>query len=244
MQIAHIYPVSNSDYMYNQKYSMLLTHLAMKYPEYLNTGMMLSSLGKYTILDNSLIENNGVALNLSDVCDMADIMEVSEVVLPDVFNNKEATIESYKRSMNYLMDRYHNNIPFKIMAVVQGKDANEFESCYRWFRDYGGMDTLGIPKVCAFKHPQGRPYFEYLWQDPDRDFDIHLLGLMYSFTELLEYKYPKKIRSVDTCQKSFLIKENKRWDSVRSNGHTVDLDNDSIQSSRLKGIRRLECLIR
>lgn len=244
MKIAHIYPVKNTEYTYTQDYSMFLTHLAYKYPTYLHDASICRAMGKYTILDNSLIENNGQPLTITSVCEVAETIDASEIILPDIFNDRLGTIESYKRSMEYLYHRYPKGIPFNIMVVAQGKDAKEFERCYQWFEEHGEMHTIGIPKVCSLKHPQGRPYFEYLWQNHNRRFDIHLLGLMYSFTELLEYENPELIRSVDTCQKAFLIREGKRWDSVRSNGFTIDLDRDELSTDKLKGMRRLECWIR
>lgn len=241
MQIAHIYPINNIEYMSHQHYNMLLTHLALSNSAYRDYGKYLSC-RSYTILDNSLIELQGKALGIAEVCDMAEAMNVDEIILPDVFCNKDKTIVAYKDAINYLAKRYENKrIPFKIMAVAQGATIKEFEECFRFFDTCALVDTIGIPKACTKLHPQGRPYFEYLWEESSKD--IHLLGLWYSFTELKEYKKPGLIRSVDTCQKSFLIKNDLNWDSVRPDGFTVDLEEDIIPTNKLKGMRRLECSI-
>lgn len=241
MQIAHIYPVSNRHYMQGQNYNMLLTHLALENPKYKHFGESLSKTS-YTILDNSLIELKGKALGIETVCDMAEAMNVDEIILPDVFRDKDKTISAYKDALNYLLNRYeHKRIPFRLMAVAQGSTVEEFEECFNYFNECAMIDTIGIPKVCTKLHPQGRPYFEHLWLKSSKD--IHLLGLWYSFTELKEYKRPDLIRSVDTCQKTFLIQNGKRWDSVRPDGFTVDLECDSISTNKLKGMRRLECSI-
>lgn len=240
MQIAHIYPIKNLDYMKKQKYNMLLTHLALKYPEYRAIGKELSECS-YTILDNSLIECGCEAIDISTVCDMAELMEVDEIILPDVFRNGCATIASAMASLEYLKHRY-DRIPFRLMAVAQGNTVENFEKCFDFFNKCEAIDTIGIPKICSRLHPKGRPYFESLWLSTTKD--IHLLGLYYSFTELREYKYPYLIRSVDTCHKSFLIKEGLKWNSTRPDGFTVDLINDYIPTNKLKGMKKLECLVR
>lgn len=241
MKIAHIYPINNLACMVGQQYNMLLTHLALENSAYRDFGKELSETS-YTILDNSLIELQGKSLGIEAVCDMAEAMNVHEIILPDVFQNEEDTKMAYHKSMSYLHKRYWGTeIPFRIMAVAQGSSIEEFEECFDYFNRCKDIDTIGIPKICTKLHPQGRPYFEYLWEKSNKD--IHLLGLWYSFTELKEYKNPGLIRSVDTCQKAFLIKHNKKWNSVRPDGFTLDLEHDSIQTSKLKGMRRLECSI-
>lgn len=241
MRIAHIYPIANAYQMRGQKVNMLLTHLALKYPAYAELCKQLSSEGSYTILDNSLIECKE-ALSIKDVCDVAENVMAREIILPDVFQDGTATIKACEESLEYLHDRYGSEIPFNIMAVAQGKTIEEFTSCFDYLNRHAEITCIGIPKVCAKLHPQGRPYFEKLWINSNKH--IHLLGLWYSFEELKRYKNPGRIRSIDTCHKAFLQKNNLSLYSVRPDGFTLDLENDIIFEKRLKGMRRLECLIR
>lgn len=242
MQIAHIYPIKNMGRMYTQKYNMLLTHLALSSKEYFEHAKELCK-KSYTILDNSLIENSGVAIDISTVCDVADSLRVSEIILPDVFQNGPATIKSVMESLDYLYNRYPNGIPFKLQAVAQGKDPDEFTECFKTLESFVDIDVIGIPKILAKSNPRGRLAFEELWQNTNKE--IHLLGLYYSFSELLQYKNPSKIRSCDTCHLSFLITHDLSIFSVRPDGFTIDLENDYFPSSKyVKGKVALECLIR
>lgn len=240
MKIAHIYPVNNMQPMFHQEYNMLLTHLALDNPIYKNKARKLSE-HSYTILDNSLIELEGKALGLKDVCDVADYIRADEIILPDVFQDGYATVTKATESLGYLEQRYPQGIPFKVQAVAHGKTVHELETCFDTLKLMKGIDVIGVPKILSKLSPKGRPAFEYLWQHTDKE--IHLLGMYYSFEELLKYKNPKKIRSVDTCQMSFLIHNELNLFDVRPDGHTIDLESTKLSHTRLRGMRLLECLI-
>ena len=102
-------------------------------------------------------------------------------------------------------------------------------------------------------HPEGRPHFVNelcnLSAKPH-----HLLGMWYSMSELLEYKYPEKIRSCDTVLLGYLRKHDLNFWGVRPDGHTLNLEKDVIPyanvftkyhdepvmvSTKLKGIEAL-----
>ena len=96
------------------------------------------------------------------------------------------------------------------------------------------VDVIGIPKVLAKMHPQGRPYFVnelcYLGCKPH-----HLLGLWYSMTELQEYHDLELIRSCDTVLLGYMAKHGKPITGVRPDGYTVDLENDVVDYSVIGG---------
>lgn len=244
MRIAHIYPIEDSWRMSRQPYNMLLTHLAMKYPEYRELAFELSKT-TYTILDNSLIENSGEAIDLATVCNVAELIKAHEIILPDVFQDGPATVEKAKESVKYLKKRYPKGTPFKLQAVVHGKTDKEVAQCFTELSAMPEIDVLGIPKILAKNHPNGRPHYEHLWLNSSDEKEIHLLGLYYSFSELSAYKFPKKIRSVDTCHLAFLRIHFMNLYDVRPEGFTVDLEHDELpMTHNVKGLRRFECSIR
>lgn len=225
IEVAHISPISNLYLMEGQKYNMFLTHLALKYPFYLEYAKKLSKTS-YTILDNSLIENNGRALSLDSVLKVAEYMKPREIILPDVLLDSDATYKAVKESIEQLHQIYGHDIPYNLMAVAQGKTLDEVTDIIRKYENIGEITTIGIPKVLTKYSPKGRPGFESAWKSSSKA--IHLLGLYYSFTELAEYKRPQRIRSVDTCQLSYLAKYHLNIKGTRPEGYTLDLENDII----------------
>jgi hypothetical protein len=205
---------------------MLLTHLVEKNPEY---RQWAASAKRYKILDNSLIEL-GSAVNMQRILRAAEEVGANEIILPDVFRNGEATLREVFGSMNDIASWGHLG-KYKLMAVCQGKDEEEFARTFEILSQQPSIDVIGIPKVCAKMHPAGRPHFEYLWEDCPKT--IHLLGLWYSWTELEAYEHPEDIRSVDTCLAAFQAKYHLSARAVRPDGFSVDLGDNTISSEEI-----------
>lgn len=217
MKIIHILPTGNLQDIKQDIY-MCLTHLVEKDPEYAN---FFRNTKGYKILDNSLIEL-GDAASLERVLQAAEKIRADEIILPDVFLDREGTLEAVFNSLDYLED--HQLIgKYKLMAVCQGSTPDEFERCFRTLETIPEIDVIGIPKVCAKLHPCGRPFFEGLWKYSKKQ--IHLLGLWYSWNELREYTDIDAIRSMDTCLLAFAV-SNKLipYKTIRPDGFTVSLE--------------------
>ena len=225
MEIAHIVPISNMYFMEKQPINMLLTHLALSNQVYATYAKYLSTIS-YTILDNSLIENNREAMSFSDVIRIAEKINAHEVVLTDVYQDKSATKEAILTDIKMLHDKYGSHIPFRLMAVAQGKTYKQIRDIISFYEDIPEITTIGIPKYLAKMHPQGRPAFERAWKNSTKE--IHLLGLQYSFEELSRYKFPDKIRSVDTCLAAYFVLHNMPLTSVRPDGYTINLETTVI----------------
>lgn len=235
MQIINIFPLGNLGMEYTQPMHMFLTHMVEKYPMYANTARDISG---YKILDNSLIELGG-AVDLDRVLAAAEKIHADEIILPDVFQDGPATVKAVKEALQYLREKWPNrDWPFKLMAVVHGKDVEEWTACYKELMSMPDVDVLGIPKVCSKMHPQGRPFFVNelcnLYGKPH-----HLLGMWYSFTELPEYYNIEQIRSCDTVLLGFMAKHGMNVLGVRPDGFTVDLENDVIDYSRLTDVTKI-----
>lgn len=231
MQVIDIVPIANLGYIKDAPMGMFLTHLVEHSVGYSNFARYFKG---YKILDNSLIEL-GDAVSTTRLVNAALAINADEIILPDVFRNGPATLASTEKALREckkIEQDLNLERPFKYMGVCQGNDPREFAECFR--RMLGlGLDVIGIPKVCAKLHPKGRPYFEYLWREMCWNVDtppqIHLLGLWYNYNELVQYQYPKDIRSVDTCLATFFAKHSiSPITGTRPDGFTVDLINDSV----------------
>lgn len=227
MKLINIYPLGNLGMHYTQDMHMFLTHLVEKYPFY---AKMAREIRGYKILDNSLIELGG-AVNLQRVLDAAAHIDADEIILPDVFQNGPATIKAVEEAIKELLAIYPDgNFPYRIMAVAQGKDEYEWYECYQKLLYNNFVDVIGIPKVLAKMHPQGRPHFVNELCDLQRK-PHHLLGLWYSMSEFNEYERIDDIRSCDTVLSGYMAKYGLSAAGVRPDGYTVDLEEDVIDYS-------------
>lgn len=224
MKLINIFPLGNLGMHHTQDMHMFLTHLVEKYPFYAKFARGVKG---YKILDNSLIELGG-AVDLQRVLDAAMHIDADEIILPDVFQNGPETIKAVEASIKELLTVYPDGkFPFKIMAVAQGKDEEEWYECYKVLLSHPYVDVVGIPKVLAKMHPAGRPHFVNelcnVTYKPH-----HLLGLWYSMREFNEYERFDDIRSCDTVILGYMAKHGLTSDGIRPDGHTVDLENDVI----------------
>jgi len=105
----------------------------------------LAQRGDYIILDNGVTEL-GRAMPTEDLFYTARMMQVNEVVLPDVFDDAEGTIESTLTALEVL-DKEVGPWHPRFMAVVHGKTWEEWEHCYRVFMEEPRIRTIGLPKV-------------------------------------------------------------------------------------------------
>lgn len=230
MYLINIFPIPNIEMEQKQAMHMFLTHLVESNPTYCKAAR--EALG-YKILDNSLIELGG-AVDLERVLIAADVIHADEIILPDVFQKGPETLEVVAQSIEYLKRAYPYGCPYKVMAVAQGRNEDEWTRCYSELLKMPEVDVIGIPKVCTKMHPQGRAYFVKQVCNLDAK-EHHLLGLWYSFSEFSAYPQEvlNKIRSCDTCHLSYLAKHGLNIMDVRPDGFTVDLVNDKVDYNKI-----------
>lgn len=228
MKLINIYPLGNLNMHYTQNMHMFLTHLVEKYSFY---AKFASEIEGYKILDNSLIELGG-AVDLKRVLEAAKQIGADEIILPDVFQKGPETLEAVEEALKEIKEIYPKGCPFKLMAVAHGRDEDEWYECYHELLNNPYVDVIGIPKVLAKMHPQGRPYFVNELCELEKK-PHHLLGMWYSMSELNEYKCADKIRSCDTVLLGYMAKHGLGACGVRPDGFTVDLEKDVIDYSRI-----------
>lgn len=224
MKYASIVPVANIERTFSGDYAMMLAHLAPYYFPYVSTKQGMNC---YRIMDNSLIEL-GEAMSIGELCRAAKMCQASEIILPDVFRDGEATYKNAKHLIRMLSLVYQNKIPFNLMAVCQGKTIEEFMECFDKLERLPEIHCIGIPKVSSELIPgEGRSGLECIWEHSSKQ--IHLLGIADSFQELERYKHPEKIRSVDSCLAALL---SNTTDSIYGErpSRTIDLLYDTINT--------------
>ena len=229
MYLINIFPLGNICLESNQRMHMFLTHMVEKYPAYVEAARNAPG---YKILDNSLIELGG-AVDLERVLAAAEKIGANEIILPDVFQKGPETAEAVRAAIKYMQDKWPNrDWPYKLMAVAQGRDEEEWYECYQELLEMPDVDVIGIPKVLAKMHPGGRPHFVNELCNLGRK-PHHLLGLWYSITELQEYRDLGMIRSCDTVLLGYMAKHGMSIYGVRPDGFTVDLEKDVIDYSQI-----------
>ena len=198
MKICNIVPLKYSYLMYQQDMVMLLCHLSKNNDKYAKEAHDAKN---YKIMDNSIIEL-GEAFTLEDLIIEARKCKANEIILPDVFQEGEATLSLVKDSINYLKNN-HILGEFKLQAVCHGKTIDEFKSSFKALNMIKEIDVIGIPKVLT-KIFGNRCSLYDIFKNTNKE--IHLLGCWDSFNELkvLPDEAFKKIRSLDTCLISIL----------------------------------------
>lgn len=222
MQVINIFPTLNVKEEAKQSAHMFLTHLLEQSDEYCEAVRQMDG---YKILDNSVVER-GEPVSFDRILEMAEKIGADEIILPDVMGSRKETIHMAKYCIKRLKEldllgRY------KIMAVAQGDTVLEWYSCYDKLLDIDEIDVVGIPKIAGDLVPGGRPQLVNDFCDLSRK-QHHLLGIRYSFEELKRYDYPDRIRSVDSCQLSYLALYRLPIDAVRPLGFTVELEHQGI----------------
>lgn len=225
MKIASIVPMKNVENTFDGDYAMLLAHLKDYYPERRNKNC-------YVIMDNSLIELGG-AVDVETVYNAAKQCGADEFILPDVFQDADATILEVSRSIGWLYANEHIG-EFRLMAVCQGSTIADFVKCFKALNSIPEIHCIGIPKVAANLIPTGRPGLEKIWEGSSKA--IHLLGCWQNLDELRQYKRPALIRSCDTCIPALLSTKgiDDAWHDRPAK--TIDLINDTINWSAYDNI--------
>lgn len=199
MKIAFINPIHYLE-LQNSDYHLALTHLVLKYPKYAQFYKECREKGDFVILDNSLIEL-GEAVEIDKVLEAAEIINPNEIVLPDVFLNKNETINTVIKTLFELVSKKGTISKYKLQVVCHGKNDKEWKECWDTFSVYPEIDCIAIPKVTTTIFKGGRPEaVRYALENNPNNKDIHLLGIWEDVSELKEYteEEREKIRGVDS----------------------------------------------
>ena len=220
MKIAFIAPPKLTEYI--APFGTALMGLAHQILEddadSFNLCELLATLGRsrYLIVDNSMMEL-GQSMDLSDVIGAAWRVGADEIILPDVFQDRQGTLDLIDESFGSLIESGFTRSadPWAcLMAVPQGRSQEEWLECYdEIFKMHvpSHIQTIGVPKSLAKDDPEGRiqtlQAVQNRWPDRTTRHAWHLLGVWnhsfgpttWSMGEPIEIaKLFPWVRSVDT----------------------------------------------
>lgn len=133
------------------------------------------------ILDNSVIEL-GNAVNLDIIAEAAKISQANVIVLPDVLEQMEATVQSITKALPEWLERFDLDLGdgnYRFMMVPQGKTINEWKLCAAALQaladEYGLGIVWGVPRNLVKLHGSRQYVLEWL-TDRNTMAPVHLLG--------------------------------------------------------------------
>lgn len=196
-------------------YHMALTHLVLEDDYYARFYRERSAAGDYVILDNSVIEL-GSSLTTDMLVEAGRKIRASEVILPDVLDDGEATVHQAMAGISALARKQGGG--FKLMAVAQGKTIGEFLQCYRELASNRFIDVVGIPKRASRLMPgTGRyPLLQHMLINKiiRQDKSHHLLGVWENPIEIKYLSMYNWIRGVDSVIPFWAASQGLRFDVV------------------------------
>lgn len=142
MQLATILPTHYLHLIEGRPYHMALAHLVGKdtaYTEFYKRQVVEHK--SFVLMDNGVIE--GAPQPIEVVCKRAELINATEIILPDVFKSCEETLEKTYAAIDFVKKNYPH---LKMMAVPQGQSVEEWLECANIMLDWD-IDTIGIPKV-------------------------------------------------------------------------------------------------
>lgn len=228
MNFCSITPLKNADLMFENDYVMLLAHLSKNSDYYADLARKNNN---YKIMDNSIIEL-GEAFTMKDLINEAIKCDVDEIILPDVFEDGCATVETVKKSIEWLKE---NGLigRFKLMAVCHGKGPKELLDTFNLLNSIKEIDVIGVPKILSTWVTDRVKTAEFMAENSLKK--IHLLGCYNSLNELKKISKDSKIRSMDTCMPALLSIYNMDTFADR-NGLKIDLEKDEVNIENYRKI--------
>lgn len=205
-----IVPINNLELLEEQDGFLMLVQL-LKNPKYKNFYLKRNK-KTFTILDNGQYE--GYSCTKEELWEACDLIKPNVVCAPDVFMDKEKTIEKTIDFLHYLNAVSRQEI--EIMVIPQGDKPEDFLEClkkmnifmphlntqaYEWI----GLSKLGVLK--AFKNRKDCAIFLQNNGYPLDKYHYHFLGCNEP-KELIE-AYQSGVSSMDSCLPVLYASEDK-----------------------------------
>lgn len=173
--------------------------------------------GEYRILDNGVAES--VAADTNTLLRIANVIRADEIVIADVMNETDATIETGKQFMRAFGAHTFTHAPKRVAAVVQGRSFAEWMKCinaYMYLPEFASVTTLMFPRCMNTAENGFRGRYHFLsamfasewWAElvKDRPMQVHCLGAASWIREVVMLR-ELPIRSIDTSMPVVLALE-------------------------------------
>lgn len=188
-------------------YPYVLAHLIGVDKEYTDFYVKKCADASYSILDNSAFEL-GKSVDFDVLLKAAETVKPTHVVIPDSVHDCDETIKFTNDFLEHLKKRFgSNNLPFKLIAVIQGKNMSELWKCLNnitWQKkSFSAIDIIAMPfdTLPSTDYHNIRPIVFRQMKDviADNYLKVHLLGLQnYSEYQLYSPHDKELIWSVDS----------------------------------------------
>lgn len=171
--------------LFPTKMDFILLHKLVDNECYRNYYLDTKDSGKYKILDAGTFEL-GEGLGDELLIEWAEKINASEIIIPDVYGDKEKTLERMKEFLEKCPGKY------KLQAVPQGKMLRELIDCLDEMCKEPRVTTIGYNKLWD-RHCMLNPFFNKHLNEKEN----HLLGVN-SLKEWALLSDTKSFRSADS----------------------------------------------
>lgn len=195
--MKHMYICSPSvaeRFLKHEHYHLVLPHLYSDHPEYVSFYRKRAEQGDFILQDNSLFELKKCVAG--DLIKYAEQIKATEVMVPEVLRDTEASIEAKDKFFKDLSEE--QKVSYLFAATLQGKSYAELRRHYINLAEDDRINTIAIPFNFEFdkddkdtSRKSGWHRFSIIWKlaqegvwCPEKDH--HLLGL-YDPIELAAY---------------------------------------------------------
>ena len=247
MHVASILPQAYLHLTEQDDYHLALAHLigAPGYEKYTKFYREASREGAYVILDNGLIET-GAPLPIEELVRRGLICSADEIILPDVFRDRDKTFNSVDYALNYIKANENYVGDFTFMAIPQGDTLENWLCCAEELLEHplaGYIKVLGIPKVLVdIAGRDGRlKALSMLMKKRPEDcerLEFHLLGCWTTPIEIMAIGLAERqelipqIRGVDSAIAYVYARAGIRFnDSDRPDSNPIDFRDGKLEST-------------
>lgn len=159
-------------------YHLLLAKETLEAPEVFDSIFRQRPRVRTVFMDNNVAETKGQPLSIKEVAEAVRITDANVVILPDVYLDCDATIESCKEALHTWSEGLRNVPgPYTFMIVPQGKTMEEWIRCAEAFVDEADIGWWGIPRnLTDLPHVGSRVQAIKVAAALNRYRQIHLLG--------------------------------------------------------------------
>lgn len=176
-KVAEIVPVAHLEDIETNHYHMCLAHLVVQDERYASFYRRMAAEGKYVLMDNGAAENSQLSVN--DLLATYQIVDPTEIVIPDTICDKDATLEKAREFISK-----YSHLPYRFMAVPQGRTIGEWCQCAKELMRMPRINSIGISKFLniatgdKYARLRAAEYIDSIatLMYGNEDIEIHLLG--------------------------------------------------------------------
>jgi hypothetical protein len=177
---------------------MILPHL-LALADYRNSWSVKQG---WKILDNGA--NEGITTSPAALVTLGKSVNANELVIPDVMAECDLTLARVKDFFSDPVSRDWDN---GYMAVIQGKNRNEWIKCFEEYRNIGRITSLALPRLMArYADEDIRLRMAEELQSRDNNLPIHCLGATPWVREVASLASQGIVRGLDTSLPYVLAK--------------------------------------